>query len=290
MTVILSLSVVVLLCLYVGARRKNRVVTKKNKELSNAVYLETWGVPSNLYSTAYSGLETASASQPAENVNEKNEQNKKQSYIEDCMDDATLAYLDTLQVTASSIEDDNNTVYEEEADEVVAAMEMYEASEHYSEEDEQFFEAVRGELDRTIAESNISITEDILLSADDWEVPVTQLQIPIQYRNLAESKIADGSLGLQTWVCKVIGKEEFYLHIADSTAQTWVNAEIYNGYKEFNVGDLIYVEICRNSDNTLTLHTINCLERGTSKINTNNNNIIQNNHIDIDLNLENEAI
>ena len=54
------------------------------------------------------------------------------------MDDATLAYLDTLQVTASSIEDDNNTVYEEEADEVVAPMEMYEASEHYSEEDEQF--------------------------------------------------------------------------------------------------------------------------------------------------------
>ncbi len=287
MSIFLSLSVAVLLCLYFGARRKAQIVTKKNKELSNAVYLETWGVPSNLYTTAYSRVETASV--PADINNEVNEVKEKHSYVEDCMDDATLAYLDTLQVTASSIKD-NNTDYEEESYEIVAAMKMYEELENYSDEDEQFFEAVRGELDRTIAESNVSITEDILLSTNDWEIPVTKHQIPFNYQNLAEYKIADDTLGLQTWVCKVIGKEENYLHIADSTAQTWINAEIYNGYKEFNVNDLIFIEICRNADNTLTLHTINCLERGTSNIDTTNENVILNNHIDTDINWVNKAV
>lgn len=133
MSIFLSLSVAVLLCLYFGARRKAQIVTRKNKELSNAVYLETWGLPSNLYTTAYSGVETASVQV---DINNKfNEIKENHSYVEDCMDDATRAYLDTLQVTASSI-GDNNTDYEEEPDEVVAAMELYEELNNYSDDDE----------------------------------------------------------------------------------------------------------------------------------------------------------
>jgi len=288
MVLILSLLVIVMSSLYIGAKRKAKRLTKKTEELSNVVHLETWGVPSNLYSDVYKTENIASVV-PVDNINTKVEE-QNPIYVEDCMDDAALAFLSSLEVTASSVDNKQNMRSEDESEEMYEVMKMYEAVENFNYEEEQFFDAVRGELDNTIVKNNITITEDILLSAADWELPVTEHNIPLQYRDLADSSIADETLGLQTWVCKVIGNEDYYLHITDNTAQTWLNAEIYQGFKKFNVGDVLFVEICRNSDNTLTLQSISCLEKCSSDNLYLEDELMLNNHSEEYTEWKNEAI
>lgn len=61
----------------------------------------------------------------------------------------------------------------------------------------------------------------------------------------------------------MIGKVNNYLHVTDNTAQTWLISEIYQSYKKFNVEDILFVEIRRNKDNTLELHSISCLKKGS---------------------------
>ncbi len=269
MLLILSLLIIVLSSLYAGAKRKARILTNKNEELTNVVHLETWGVPSNLYS----GIYNRQAGESKENVITMVEK-QGSVYVEDCMDDAALAFLNSLEVTASKIEESN------EINEYEEAMELYYTDENFNEAEEQFFEAVRGNLDTVIYENKIEMSEDILLSADDWELPVKEHEIPLKYRDLAEHSISNEVFGLQTWVCKIIGMEQFFLHITDNSAQTWLNAEIYKGYKQFNVDDIIFVEICRNKDNTVTLQSINCLERGSSSDDWKKEQLIQINHIE----------
>ncbi|MGE7843639.1 hypothetical protein ACQKNX_23020 [Lysinibacillus sp. NPDC093712] len=269
MLLILSLLVIVLSSLYAGAKRKARILTNKNEELTNIVHLETWGVPSNLYSGIYN-RQSGESKEDVITMVEK----QGSVYVEDCMDDAALAFLNSLEVTASNIEESN------EINEYEEAMELYYTNEKFNEAEEQFFEAVRGNLDTVIYENKIEMSEDILLSADDWELPVKEHEIPLKYRDLAEHSISNEVFGLQTWVCKIIGMEEFFLHITDNSAQTWLNAEIYKGYKQFNVDDIIFVEICRNKDNTVTLQSINCLERGSSSDDWKKDQLIQINHIE----------
>lgn len=264
MLLILSLLVIVMSSLYVGAKRKARILSNKNKELTNVVHLETWGVPSNLYSGIYNRKSEESKESAIMKVEEQDS-----VYVEDCMDDAALAFLNSLEVTVSNIETTNEI--EEDMDDFM--------SEYFNVE-EQFLEAVRGKLDTEIYENKIEMSEDILLSADDWELPVKEHELPLNYRDLAEHSISSEDLGLQTWVCKIIGMDDFHLHITDNSAQTWLNAEIYKGYKQFNVDDIIFVEICRNTDNTITLQSINCLERGYSNNEMKKEHLNQNNHFE----------
>ncbi|MFJ8519464.1 hypothetical protein [Lysinibacillus xylanilyticus] len=175
MSLFLTILVVVMSSLYVGAKRKERVLKKKTEELSNLVHLETWGVPSNLYSGIYK-TENISSIVPADNSITKVEE-KKPVYVEDCMDDAAQAFLDSLIVTASHVVNEQNMQIEDDMANFDEAIKMYEAAESFNNLEEQF------------------------IDPDDWELSVTEQNILLQYRDLADSSIADETSGLQTWVC-----------------------------------------------------------------------------------------
>ncbi|MDD1504884.1 hypothetical protein PVA17_19275 [Lysinibacillus sp. CNPSo 3705] len=100
MSLFFTIFVVVMSSLYLGAKRKIRILKKKTEELSNVVHLETWGVPSNLYSDIYK-TENISSVVPVDNSNSEVEE-EKPVYVEDCMDDATLEFLNSLTVTTSN--------------------------------------------------------------------------------------------------------------------------------------------------------------------------------------------
>lgn len=106
MSVILTILVIVMSSLYLGEKRKARVLTKKTEELSNVLHLETWGVPSNLYSDIYNQKNIASVL-PMRKSNPVVEENTPK-YVQDCIDDATLTFLNSLEVSASKTNNEEN--------------------------------------------------------------------------------------------------------------------------------------------------------------------------------------
>lgn len=97
----------------------------------------------------------------------------------------------------------------------------------------------------------------IILSASDWEENLVKLEPSLAA--LADCNIADEKYGLQSWVVKVIGKEQEYLHVADNTARTWINAEYFVD-KKIRIGDILFIGVERSKDG-LKVETLNILER-----------------------------
>lgn len=116
----------------------------------------------------------------------------------------------------------------------------------------------RGRFDEAVSHLDY---EPTLLNTADWDNNESYYMenIPASFAELADCQIADGRFGLQSWVVRIVGREKEYLHVADGTARTWINAENFLS-KNLQYGDLLFIEVERSKEG-LKVETLNILER-----------------------------
>lgn len=276
MNFIILLTAIVVFLGAMKVRTNNKLLKTENERYRKTVYVESWSLPSTLHGkTAYctdavGTLEVQPVQEVApvtyqtemldtetmnffaslglvekENEIEQDVLNRPAAQ-EDCpteQDDiAYLAYLDTLSY---GTHDDEEVAFSHED-----AVFLHTVHDAVQEEAVQLFST-------EIIPQNTKETE--YLTLDDCDFEISPIAIPQQYRELAEHEIIERHIGFQSWVCQVVGTEQDYIHISDGTARAWANISLFG--REFNQGDIVFLEVSMNANQTLIVHTVNYLEK-----------------------------
>ncbi|MFJ7890385.1 hypothetical protein ACIQYL_20195 [Lysinibacillus xylanilyticus] len=91
--------------------------------------------------------------------------------------------------------------------------------------------------------------EPIVLSVDDWFSGSQDPYIEISnvYEDMYTHKIIEEAMGMQTWVVRIIGTEDNFIHVSDGSARVWLDVSEYpNKLKE--LGSTVMLDVVSSNE------------------------------------------
>lgn len=160
-------------------------------------------------------------------------------------------------------------VAQEELESTVEVKQTYEVSE-LTDENVEFMASILSELElepvTDLAVStqqpkdenvevikNDSVEEEYeILSMEAWHEKVTQFEPDPTIISNVTARIGDKLMGIQTWVCTVVGYEENYIHVLDGLDRAWVHLSSLD--VPFAINDTIELVVNRTENKIEVQH------------------------------------